>query len=129
MKSEVFYELIANIFYSFVVERGIKFPIILFVDGHKSHLTYQLNELCSNLNIILIALYPDSTRILQPANVAAFRPLKSGWKKGVFEWRKDNNLSTAVTKKDFAPILKKVIDETVKAETLINGFKACGLYP
>lgn len=47
----------------------------------------------------------------------------------MFEWRKDNNLSTAVTKKDFAPILKKVIDETVKAETLINGFKACGLYP
>jgi len=129
MKSEVFYEYIANIFYPFVVEKGIKFPIILFVDGHKSHLTYQLSELCTSLNIILIALYPNSTRILQPADVAAFRPLKSGWKKGVFEWRKDNNLSTAVTKKDFAPILKKVIDETVKAETLINGFKACGLYP
>jgi len=46
----------------------------------------------------------------------------------VFEWRKDNSLSTAFTKKNFAPILKKVIDETVKAETLINGFKACGLY-
>ncbi|KAL4153947.1 hypothetical protein QTP88_001780 [Uroleucon formosanum] len=114
MKSEVFYEFIANIFYPFVVEKGIKFPIILFVDGHKSHLTYQLSELCTSLNIILIALYPNSTRILQPADVAAFRPLKSGWKKGVFEWRKDNNLSTAVTKKDFAPILKKVIDETVK---------------
>ncbi|KAL4153346.1 hypothetical protein QTP88_001179 [Uroleucon formosanum] len=128
MKSEVFYEFITNIFYPFVVEKGIKFPIILFVDGHKSHLTYQLSELCTSLNIILIALYPNSTRILQPADVAAFRPLKSGWKKGVFEWRKDNNLSTAVTKKDFAPILKKVIDETVKAETLINGFKACGLY-
>ncbi|XP_025205825.1 uncharacterized protein LOC112602107, partial [Melanaphis sacchari] len=126
MKSEVFYEFIANIFYPFVVEKGITFPIILFVDGHKSHLTYQLSELCTSFNIILIALYPNSTRILQPADVAAFRPLKSGWKKGVFEWRKDNNLSTAVTKKDFAPILKKVIDETVKAETLINGFKACG---
>lgn len=59
---------------------------------------------------------PNSTRILQPADVAAFRPLKS-------------DLGTAVTKKDFASILKKVIDETVKPETLINGFKACGLYP
>lgn len=29
MKSEVFYEFIANIFYPFVVEKGIKFPIIL----------------------------------------------------------------------------------------------------
>lgn len=129
MKSEVFYEYVANIFHPFLIEKGIKFPVILFVDGHKSHLTFQLSELCSNLKIILIALYPNSTRILQPADVAAFRPLKSGWKKGVLEWRKENGLGTAVTKKDFAPILKKVIDETVKPETLINGFKACGLYP
>lgn len=87
MKSEVFYEYIANIFYPFLLEKEIQFPVILFVDGHNS-LTFQLSKLCSNLNIILIALYPNSTRILQPADVAAFRPLKSGWKKGVFEWRK-----------------------------------------
>lgn len=49
----------------------------------------------------------------------------------MFEWRKGNNLSAAVTKKDFTHILKKVIDETVKAliNVLINVFKACGLYP
>jgi len=64
MKMKVFYEFIANIFYPFVVEKGIRFPIILFVKGHKSHLTYQLSELCSSLNIILIALYSNFTRIL-----------------------------------------------------------------
>jgi len=129
MKSEVFYEYIANIFHPFLIEKGIKLPVILFVNGHKSHLSFQLSELCSNLSIILIALYPNSTRILLPADVAAFRPLKSGWKRGVCEWRNENGLCSAVTKKDFAPILKKVIDEFVKPETLINGFKACGLYP
>lgn len=86
MNWEIFYEYIANIFHSFLIEKGIKLPVILFVDGHKNYLTYQLSQLCSNFNIILIALYPNSTRILQPADVAAFCPLKARWKNGVFEW-------------------------------------------
>lgn len=128
MKAEVFYEYIANVFHPFLIENSIQFLVILFVDGHTSHLTYQLSNLCSQLNIILIALYPNATRILQPADVAAFKPLKSGWKKGLFEWR-NQNPNCAVTKKDFAPILDQVIKNTVKSEVLINGFRACGLYP
>lgn len=128
MKAEVFYEYIANVFHPFLIDNNIQFPVILFVDGHKSHLTYQLSNLCSQLNIILIALYPNATRILQPADVAAFKPLKSGWKRGLFEWRNENP-NCVVTKKDFAPILDKVIKSTVKSEVLINGFRACGLYP
>lgn len=34
-----------------------------------------------------------------------------------------------MTKKDFAPILDAVLKTTVKSSTLINGFKACGLFP
>lgn len=34
-----------------------------------------------------------------------------------------------MTKKDFAPILDKVLKNTVKSSVLINGFKACGLLP
>ncbi|XP_022177727.1 uncharacterized protein LOC111038801 [Myzus persicae] len=128
MKAEVFYEYIANIFYPFLVEKNIQFPVLLFVDGHKSHLTYQLSTLCSDLKIILIALYPNATRILQPADVSAFRPLKSGWKKGLSEWR-NKNPHSSVTKKDFAPILDAVLKTTVKSSTPINGFKACGLFP
>lgn len=128
MKSEVFYEYISNIFYPFVVESGIQFPVILFVDGHTSNLTYHLSKLCLQLNIILIALYPNATRILQPADVAAFRPIKAGWKKGVFDWRNEHP-GSAVTKNDFSPILDKVLKNTVRAEVLINGFRACGLFP
>lgn len=81
MKAEVFYKYIANVFHPFLIENSIQFPVILFFDRHKSHLTYQLSNLCSQLNIILIALNPNATRILQPADVAAFKPLKSGWKR------------------------------------------------
>lgn len=111
MKAELFYEFIANIFHSYIVENGIELPVILFVDRHKSHLTYNLSELCTKLQIILVALYPNATRILQPADVAAFRPLKVGWKKGVCEWR-NGNPNSAITRKDFALILSQIINDT-----------------
>ncbi|KAF0697393.1 Jerky-like, partial [Aphis craccivora] len=62
------------------------------------------------------------------ADVAAFRPIKAGWKKGVFDWRNEHP-GSAVTKNDFSPILDKVLKNTVRAEVLINGFRACGLFP
>lgn len=127
MKSEVFYEYIANVFNKHLSENDIKRPVILFVDGHKTHLTYHLSLLCKELQIILIALYPNSTRILQPADVSAFKPIKSQWKKRVLEWRRCH-MNEAITKECIAPILKTVVDN-IKPETLKSGFKACGIFP
>lgn len=47
-------------------------------NDHKSHLTYQLRALCQELDIVLVSLYLNATRILQPADVSCFRPLKEG---------------------------------------------------
>lgn len=77
MKNHLFYEYLGNVLYPHL-KKGVKFPIILFVDGHCTHLTYEISQLCTNLEIILIALYPNSTHIPQPADVAAFKPLKNG---------------------------------------------------
>lgn len=128
MKAKIFYEYITNVFHLFLIENNFKFPVFLFIDGHKSHLTYHLSNIRSKLSIVFIALYPNATKILQPADVVAFRPLKSGWKKDLFEWR-NNNPNCTVTTKDFASILKNVIANTVRDDILINVFRACGLYP
>lgn len=77
MKAEVFYEFVANISYPYILENIIELPVILFVNGHKRHLTFNLSELCIKLKIIFIALYPNVTRILQPADIAAFQLLKA----------------------------------------------------
>lgn len=128
MKREIFYEYIGNTFYPYVKSLNIDFPIILFVDGHKTHLDRKLSELCTRLDIILISLYPNATRILQPADVSTFKPLKDGWKKGLLKWRRSHP-SEELTKKHFADILKCVIETSVRPEIIINGFRACGLYP
>lgn len=127
MKAELFFEYISNILYPFLIKTNVTFPVILFVDGHKTHLTYQLSCLCTSLNIILIALYPNATRILQPADVSAFRPIKSGWKNALQKWRRDHPLEQ-ITKENFAPILDTIVKD-IKPENIINGFRACGLFP
>lgn len=127
MTSQLFYEYIANVFHPFLIKKNISFPVILFLDGHSSHLTYNLSQLCTKLNIILIALYPNATRILQPADVAAFKPIKSEWKKVCLEWTRKNP-KCSITKEKFAHLLKDVVDK-IKSTTLQNGFKSCGLYP
>nr|XP_023012937.1 uncharacterized protein LOC111502979 [Leptinotarsa decemlineata] len=88
MKVELFYEYIGNVSYPCLKNSGTKFSVILFVDRHCTHQTLKLSQLCTKLEIILIALFPNATRIMQPADVAAFKPLKTGWKKAVLEFRR-----------------------------------------
>lgn len=128
MKTNIFYEYVANSFYPHLKKLRIQFPIILYVDGHKTHIDHKLSNLCTKLQIILVALYPNATRILQPADVSTFKPLKDGWRKGVIEWRR-NNPTQELSKKEFAGLLKVVISKSVRPEIIINGFRACGLYP
>jgi len=115
-------------FIHFFFAQGVIFPVVLNVDGHKSHLTYQLSVLYNKLKIEIIALYPNTTIIQQPADVAVFRRVKIFWRKAVRDWhaRHPGEILNKVT---FAPLLREVIDFAAKHEKLVTGFQACGLYP
>lgn len=51
MKNQLFYEYIGNVFHPYLKRSGLTFPVLLFVDGHCTHLTYEISELCSKLQI------------------------------------------------------------------------------
>lgn len=128
MTKEVFYEYISKVFHPHLVSIKTKLPIIFFVDGHATHLTLPVSKLCVQLGIILIALYPNATRILQPADVSAFKPLKNGWNKKVAEWRRQH-IGESLTRQNFAPLLDEVVFSYITPEIIKNGFRACGLFP
>ena len=119
MTCEVFYEYIANIFHPFLVSQAVIFHVVLFVDGHKTHFTHQLSVLYNKLKIEIIASYPSGTRILQPADVAVFRPVKMYWQKAVRYWHAKHP-GEVLNKVTFAPLLREVIDFAAKPETLRN---------
>lgn len=80
MTGEAFYEYFANVFHPYLVKEQIPLPVIVFLDGHSSHLTLHLSEFCRNNGIILVCLLPNTTHILQLLDVSVFAPLKQKWK-------------------------------------------------
>ncbi|XP_014206269.1 uncharacterized protein LOC106637824 [Copidosoma floridanum] len=91
MTSETFYSYVVNQFYPWCVRNNIQFPVILYVDGHSSHLTKALSDFCCDHQIELIGLVPNATHLHQPMDVGLFRPLKTAYKKEVRNWRLENN--------------------------------------
>ena len=125
---ETFFEYIANVFYPWLVENKITLPVILFLDGHSSHLTLHLSQLCSKVGIILIALHPNATHVIQPLDVAVFGPLKKKWARAVHKWKLEHN-EVSISKLHLPKLLDEILASELSQETLINGFRACGLFP
>ncbi|CAK1588131.1 unnamed protein product, partial [Parnassius mnemosyne] len=130
MRSEIFFEYIVNDFNTWVENNKIQKPILLLVDGHKSHMSLVLSSMCEQLGIILYALPPNTTHILQPADVSVFAPLKVNWRKEVRKFlSKPDNLNASVTKTNFCQLFKNIIEDSQMDICIKNGFRKCGLFP
>lgn len=130
MVSETFFEYVANGVHNWLNENNVQRPILLFVDGHKSHMTMELSQFCQENEIILYALPPNTTHIMQPADVSVCKPLKSEWKKTVRNWQlKPENSNKVISKSTFCPLLHMVLTSLDITDTIKNGFRKCGLYP
>lgn len=128
MTAMLFYEYIANKFWPWIVKNNIQLPVILFLDGHVSHLTGPLSEFCHTHQIILIVLPPNTTHFMQPMDVSMFSPLKVHWKKQIQLYRIEKEVPS-ISKHDFAPLLEKVFNDMDLVTILSHGFQVCGLHP
>ena len=63
MKSDTFYEYVVNVLDPYIVRENILKPVVLFLDGHKSHMSYALSQECAQRQIIVYTLHPNSTHI------------------------------------------------------------------
>ncbi|CAH0728792.1 unnamed protein product, partial [Brenthis ino] len=85
-----------------------------------------LSQFCAENDI---ALPPNTTHIMQLADVSVFRPLKQEWKKTLRNWQaKPENLNKTVTKTNFCKVFKETLD-TDMTQDIKNGFRKCGLFP
>lgn len=128
MTCDAFFEYITNCFYRWLLENSVKRPVVLFLDGHTSHISLALSEFCKKEKIILVALLPNSTHVLQPLDVAVFKPVKQEWRNTVHEFRIKNE-QHKIRRTDFPGLVKKCFDKTLKTETIKSGFRSCGIFP
>lgn len=128
MNVQNFMLYIKKIFYPFLLKKNVEFPVLYFIDGHSSHTAIEVADLCMDLGIILVALYPNTTRITQPADVAIFKPLKNAWNSAVRDWRMENG-GDVLSLKFFPSVLQEAIESGIRQSSIVNGFRVCGLYP
>ncbi|CAG8689366.1 16113_t:CDS:2 [Cetraspora pellucida] len=102
-------------------------PVLLILDSHKSHVSYACVNLCFNNNILLYALPPHTTHILQPAEIP-FAHLKQAYSKSCEQLCFNNN-GELVTKHTFAKVLGPVYIKTYTPIAICNAFKATGIWP
>uniref|UniRef100_A0A1Y1K537 DDE-1 domain-containing protein n=2 Tax=Photinus pyralis TaxID=7054 RepID=A0A1Y1K537_PHOPY len=117
--------------------RSVALPFFRKLDGTKlligdnlqSHITVSVIEECENNDIRFILLPPNSTHMLQPLDVAYFRPLKASWKRVLEEWKLKNR--GVLPKTVFPRMLKSAVEGLGEREmnNILAGFKACGLVP
>ncbi len=105
----------------------VKFPVVLFIDGHRSHINIRISDICFENDIILICFPPNTTHILQPCDVALFKPLKEQWRSKVSEWT-NKHPQNKVTIQNMARLLHEVW-QNLPLKYGKNGFRACGLFP
>jgi hypothetical protein len=114
INSEVFFEYISNHFLPYLKSTQVTRPVIVFVDGHRSHLIQQVSKLCDDNGIVLVSLFSNTTHIMQPADVSIFKPLKTGWKSAMRDW-KFHNYPKGVNRYTFGCILKRNFDKLLVA--------------
>ncbi|XP_018496100.1 uncharacterized protein LOC108864595 [Galendromus occidentalis] len=127
MTGSVFRTYLESQFVPFLVKNGIQRPVLLFLDNHRSHLTMEVTDFCESQGIVLLPLMPNATHILQPLDVAVFRPLKAIWFNTASAWRMQNG-GRAMRKDEFVVLLQKAF-ENFESSWLINGFRKAGLSP
>ena len=103
-------------------------PVLLLVDGHKSHETIELVDLARSNNVILVCLPPHTTHALQPLDVSVFKSLKAHFSRSLRAWcfTKKNFV---VTKRDFARVVKEPFELSFSMSNIKSGFNRCGVFP
>lgn len=104
---------------------------ILIGDNLSSHLSQKVVKSCTENNIRLIFLPPNSTHLTQPLDVSVFGPMKRTWRKILNEWKLQNRRESTLPKSQFPGLLNKLmmtINPTL-SENIKSGFAGCGICP
>ena len=109
MDADSFFEFICY-FDAWVKKLKIVHLVILWVDGHMSHLAAQTARFCHVNGIILFVLLGNATFIIQPFDSRIFSELKQAWVSPAHTFTKDD-LSHLVMKGTFSRVFKMAWDE------------------
>ena len=106
----------------------MKRPVILFVDGHSTHISQEASDFCVQNNVVLYCLLEHASHLIQPCDLRFFSSLKKTCDSALRDWQVEH-AGQYVTKFEFASIFKHAWDKSAKTENAVSGFRDAGLFP
>ena len=104
-------------------------PVLLIVDGHRSHVSEEVADKVEELGIELMCLPSNTTHELQPMDKSFFGPFKRYFDEEVSSFIRLNP-GKAITKgPTFEKVFRSAYSRAAKSSTLVNGFRATGMFP
>ena len=103
-------------------------PVLLLMDGHKSHYNPETIRLAATAEIILFTLPPNTTHLSQPLDRSCFGPLKTAWRQACHRFMSCNP-GMVVTKHSFSPLFHEAWSNAMTRDNIMSAFRVTGIYP
>ena len=126
INSDCFFSWLSNHFYP---EVKAKTPVILFLDGHTSHINLAVYDFCKDYGIIIYCFPPHASHVIQPLDVSVYGPLKKFWNQSIRDFS-CNAMGTAMNRAHFFKVFDQAWTKAKEAPgNVISGFRCTGLVP
>jgi transposase-like protein len=104
-------------------------PVLLLMDGHKSH-TANLDvvELATKNNVVLLVLPSHCTHRLQPLDISFFKSLNTNYDAEVVSWLR-NHPGRSVTEEQIGQIFASAYGKSANINNATKGFAKAGIHP
>jgi len=123
MTSEIFLSWF-NVFIHHVQER----PLLLILDGHKSHISLSLIEKARQNSVTIVKLPSHTTDKLQPLDCVPFAALKRNWNEMLVDHQRREGFKN-ISKSQFVDLLCIAWSKAMTPEIIMTGFRVTGIFP
>lgn len=107
---------------------SVEEPVLLILDNHASHISYDIYKHCKANHIHMLSLPPHTSHRMQPLDVMFYGPLKAAYKKECDSFMK-SHLAEKITPYDVASLFSKAYSNVASISKGESGFRATGIFP
>jgi len=131
MTGETFCQYLVHL-HEFLVKKDILDPtgntrkVLLYVDGHSSHVDMQAADYCLQNGIILVCVVSNATHLCQPLDVGVKGPLKKNLANVIQKHKASSG--ERVKKHNIASKFLQTLS-LISEESIQNSFHRCSLFP
>lgn len=124
--SSVFRDYLQHHFLKYV-PGGTEEPILLLLDGHKSHVSVDLVEWAKQHNIFIFVLPAHTSHLLQPLDVAVYGPFQKIYNTLCHKFIRST--SSTICRYNVCELACKAYSKALSTDNLLSAFRKTGIYP